>query len=148
MTTRPKSTTLPSYKYIFPSETASQGVGVTSAGDVTAKDTWALVPGGLAPWNLTPTTAAAPQDSTIKGQNATASFASVGGDIILAPGVGSVSNVSGNVKIQDTSGNAGWNTAHLMIGIYHIWVDSTTRLRIKSSAPTSDTDGTVIGTQT
>jgi hypothetical protein len=29
-----------------------------------------------------------------------------------------------------------------------LWVDSTGRLRIKTSAPTSDTDGTVVGTQT
>jgi hypothetical protein len=30
-----------------------------------------------------------------------------------------------------------------------LWVDSTTRLRIKATtAPTSDTDGTVVGTQT
>ena len=42
----------------------------------------------------------------------------------------------------------GWNTGHLEIGQYHLWVDSTGDLRIKSSAPTSDTDGTVVGTQT
>jgi hypothetical protein len=34
------------------------------------------------------------------------------------------------------------------VNIY-LWVDSTTRLRIKATtAPTSDTDGTVVGTQT
>lgn len=44
-------------------------------------------------------------------------------------------------------GGGGWNTGHLLLGSYHIWVDSTGDLRIKSSAPTSDTDGTVIGTQ-
>lgn len=47
---------------------------------------------------------------------------------------------------ENTSG--GWNTGHLQIGQYHLWVDSTGDLRIKSSAPTSDTDGTVVGTQT
>lgn len=31
---------------------------------------------------------------------------------------------------------------------YYLWVDSTGRLRIKSGAPTSDTDGTVVGAQT
>lgn len=29
----------------------------------------------------------------------------------------------------------------------YIWVDATGDLRIKTSAPTSDTDGTVVGTQ-
>ena len=148
MTTAARGVTLPNYKFLLPSETAGVGYLVSSAGDYTAKDTWALVPGGLAPYNATPTTAAAPQDSTIKGQNATAGYASGGGNILLVPGTGSVGNVSGNVQIKDTAGNAGWNTAHLMIGIYHLWVDSTGRLRVKNSAPTSDTDGTVVGTQT
>jgi hypothetical protein len=31
---------------------------------------------------------------------------------------------------------------------YYRWVDSTNRLRVKTTAPTSDTDGTVVGTQT
>lgn len=30
---------------------------------------------------------------------------------------------------------------------YYLWIDSTGDLRIKSSAPASDTDGTVAGTQ-
>ena len=30
---------------------------------------------------------------------------------------------------------------------YYLWVDTTGRLRIKSSAPTSATDGTIVGTQ-
>lgn len=47
----------------------------------------------------------------------------------------------------------GWGTpirSHLFtmrLGAYHLWVDATGDLRIKSSAPTSDTDGTVVGTQ-
>jgi hypothetical protein len=36
---------------------------------------------------------------------------------------------------------------HLILGIYHIWVDSTGNLRIKGSVPTSDADGTVVGAQ-
>lgn len=148
MTTKPKSSTLPSYKYLFPSETAGVGYRVTSAGDVTAKDTWALIPGGVAPANAAPTSAVAPQTSTIRGQDAASSFASAGGDVNITPGVGSVSNVSGNVVIKDTAGNSGWNTAHLKLGIYHFWVDSSGRLRVKNSAPISDTDGTVVGTQT
>lgn len=39
------------------------------------------------------------------------------------------------------------NTAALRIGAYYLWVDSTGDLRIKSSAPTSDTDGDVVGSQ-
>jgi hypothetical protein len=37
--------------------------------------------------------------------------------------------------------------AALRIGNNYLWVDSTGDLRIKSSEPTSDTDGTVVGTQ-
>ena len=148
MVNKARSTTLPSYKYLFPSESAGVGYLVTSSGDVTAKDTWALVPSGIAPYNLTPVTAVAPQVSTIRGQDAASSFAAPGGDVNITPGVGSVSNVSGNVVIKDTAGNSGWNTAHLKLGIYHFWVDSSGRLRVKNSTPISDTDGTVVGTQT
>jgi hypothetical protein len=42
----------------------------------------------------------------------------------------------------------GWNSAHIVMGANHLWVDATGKLRIKSSAPTSDTDGVVVGTQT
>jgi len=35
----------------------------------------------------------------------------------------------------------------LYFGSWALWVDSTGKLRIKSGAPTSDTDGTVVGTQ-
>jgi hypothetical protein len=41
-----------------------------------------------------------------------------------------------------------WSDGHLQLGPYHLWVDSSGRLRVKSGAPTSDTDGTVVGTQT
>lgn len=37
--------------------------------------------------------------------------------------------------------------APLILGEYHLWVDTTGDLRIKNGAPTSDTDGTVVGTQ-
>jgi hypothetical protein len=43
--------------------------------------------------------------------------------------------------------NNAWDTARLRLGNYFLWVDSTGDLRIKSSTPTSDTDGTVVGTQ-
>lgn len=35
----------------------------------------------------------------------------------------------------------------LQLGGYYFWVDSSGRLRIKNGAPTSDTDGTIVGTQ-
>jgi hypothetical protein len=35
----------------------------------------------------------------------------------------------------------------LQLGAYHLWVDSSGRLRIKNGTPTSDTDGVVVGTQ-
>lgn len=84
-----------------------------------------------------------------KAQNASVGFAATGGNVQLSPGTGSVGNVSGNVVIKDTANNGGsWNTAHIVMGIYHIWIDSSGRLRIKNAAPASDTDGTVVGTQT
>lgn len=45
-------------------------------------------------------------------------------------------------------GNSTWDGAHLILGAYHLWVDGSGKIRIKSGAPSSDTDGTVIGTQT
>ena len=51
--------------------------------------------------------------------------------------------VNGNAK---TTGGA-WNSGHLVMGAYHLWVDTSGRLRIKSSAPISALDGTVVGTQ-
>lgn len=43
--------------------------------------------------------------------------------------------------------DSAWNGAHFVMGVSHLWVDSSGRLRIKASAPTSDTDGTVVGAQ-
>lgn len=40
-----------------------------------------------------------------------------------------------------------WNGGLLWFGSYALWVDSTGDLRIKNGAPSSDTDGTVVGTQ-
>ncbi|MBA15579.1 MAG: hypothetical protein CMN73_04405 [Sphingomonas sp.] len=47
-------------------------------------------------------------------------------------------------KAQSSS----YNGRHLQIGAYHLWYDATGDLRTKNSAPASDTDGTVVGTQT
>lgn len=41
-----------------------------------------------------------------------------------------------------------WNGGMLQLGTYRLWVDSTGKLLIKNGVPTSDTDGTVVGTQT
>lgn len=40
-----------------------------------------------------------------------------------------------------------WNKNRLKLGGAFLWVDGSGRLRIKTSAPSSDTDGTVVGTQ-
>jgi Pectate lyase superfamily protein len=40
-----------------------------------------------------------------------------------------------------------YNGGLLRLGAYRLWVDSTGDLRIKNGAPSSDTDGTVVGTQ-
>lgn len=44
--------------------------------------------------------------------------------------------------------NQSWSGPSFSLGAYNLWVDSTGKLRIKNGAPTSDTDGTVVGTQT
>jgi hypothetical protein len=46
------------------------------------------------------------------------------------------------------AGGGAWDNGHLALGNYRVWVDATGDLRIKNGAPTGDTDGTVVGTQT
>ena len=58
----------------------------------------------------------------------------------------------GNTQLDVTNGTrlkvqGTWDGGYLMMGTYALWVDSTGDLRIKNGAPSSDTDGTVIGTQ-
>ena len=56
---------------------------------------------------------------------------------------------SGHLQIIGTTTGAGkWDGAHMIMGTYHLWIDATGDLRIKSSAPASDTDGAVVGAQT
>lgn len=43
---------------------------------------------------------------------------------------------------------SGWNKTHLIMGGHHFWIDGGGRLRMRDGAPTSETDGTVVGTQT
>lgn len=40
-----------------------------------------------------------------------------------------------------------WNGGHLIMGTVHYWNDATGKFRLKDGAPTSDTDGTIVGTQ-
>lgn len=59
----------------------------------------------------------------------------------------------GTEKIRMTSGGllttgSAWNGGHQVWGAYHLWIDASGKFRIKSGAPVSDTDGTVVGTQT
>jgi photosystem II stability/assembly factor-like uncharacterized protein len=49
---------------------------------------------------------------------------------------------SGNIV-----GLSAYNTGHLLLGLYHFWVDTSGCLRINNGAPASDFDGTVVGTQ-
>ncbi|WP_271814486.1 hypothetical protein [Clostridium beijerinckii] len=44
-------------------------------------------------------------------------------------------------------GDGTWNGSHIIMGSSHLWIDNGT-LRIKSSAPTSATDGVTVGSQT
>jgi hypothetical protein len=47
--------------------------------------------------------------------------------------------------IYQTAGD--WDKGHLQLGNYHLWVDGDGKLRIKSGAPASATDGAVVGQQ-
>ena len=52
-------------------------------------------------------------------------------------------DVNGNMKIR----SGGYNNGHLLLGNYHLWIDSTGNLRLNNGAPNTDSDGTVVGTQ-
>ena len=52
-----------------------------------------------------------------------------------------------NFYFSTQSGTCNWQQGHPVFGAYHLWVDGSGKLRIKSGAPTSDTDGTIVGTQ-
>lgn len=56
-----------------------------------------------------------------------------------------VFTVTGVGVAGPTSG--AWNGPHGKMGAFHLWVDASSRLRIKNGAPTSDTDGIIVGTQ-
>lgn len=54
-------------------------------------------------------------------------------------------NITGKVYGMLNTGGF-WNNPWLL-GDYYFWVDGTGRYRVKSSAPSSETDGTIVGTQ-
>lgn len=55
-------------------------------------------------------------------------------------------NGVGNVVMGGPTGGA-WNTTHLVVGTFHLWFDGSGVARVKNGAPTSATDGTVLGSQ-
>lgn len=59
-----------------------------------------------------------------------------------------LNNTQANFEIADINGISTFDSGHLVLGTFHIWVDSSSRLRIKNGVPTSQTDGVVVGTQT
>ena len=62
------------------------------------------------------------------------------------------SGIGQNTHISNASGASTWQNGHLVLGTtsnpFHLWADATGDLRIKNGAPTSDTDGAIVGTQT
>lgn len=52
------------------------------------------------------------------------------------------SSISANGLVRaGLGGVTQWNNGHVVLGDYHVWIDSTGILRYKSGSPTSDTDG-------
>lgn len=51
--------------------------------------------------------------------------------------------VPGDLRVGSTA----YDRGRLILGSHYLWVDTTGDLRIKSSVPSSDLDGTVVGTQ-
>ena len=146
MTTRAKGITLPVWPYIrFTNNYFEVSTDPTFNADTSLKYTAT----GIAPITATSvSTVASPASVSITSQNASASFASKGGDVLATSGVGSAGNPSGNFVVKDTAGAGGtYNTAHLQMGNYHLWFDSTGKLRYKTSQPASDTDGTIVNNE-
>ena len=77
------------------------------------------------------------------------------GAIDLTPVSGKSVNVKGGFTATGMINAPGglyaegkWDNGVIQLGGHRLWVDSTGKLRIKNSAPTSDTDGTIVGSQT
>lgn len=72
-------------------------------------------------------------------------------EMLYVPSTGSLRTgsqmlIESNV-VAGYNGTGGWDAGHVLIGGYHLWVDSLGKLRIKSGSPASDTDGVIVGTQ-
>lgn len=142
MTTRDKGITLPTWANV---RFTGGYFEVSSLADFSSNASYKYSYDGISPITQAAPVASAPQSLNIKAQDSNASFAAPGASVNLTPGVGSAGNKSGNIVIKDTVGTAAaWNQTHIELGSYHLWIDSTSRLRIKSSAPVLDTDGAVV----
>lgn len=86
------------------------------------------------------------------GETASIEFQKVVGsdnsNIVMTNSAGVVIQAFGDSPSGIRVGQGTWNDRPLILGAYYIWVDSSGRLRIKSGPASSDTDGTVVGTQT
>lgn len=142
MTTRSKGITYPSYSNV---RLTNGYFEVSTAIDYSSNASYKYTAQGIFPVTQIAPQLATPQFITIQAQDANATFGAIGGSISLITGVGSTGSVSGRVTIIDSAGSAGWNTAHLKMGAYHYWTDAGGRLRQKSSTPTTDLDGNVVG---
>lgn len=142
MTTKDKGITFPTGSSYVDIST-SVGLKVTpTPNDYTVKTAWNYGAAYQSPINLICGAGVAPTDFIVRGQDANALFAAPGGNLLFRAGVGSVGNVSGNILIQDSIGNGGaWNTTHPVFGTYHVWIDTSGRLRTKVSTPANTTDG-------
>jgi Right handed beta helix region len=56
-------------------------------------------------------------------------------------------NIDGEFFYHSTASDPASNASQIRLGSYTLWVDPAGRLRIKDGVPTSQTDGTVVGTQ-
>jgi hypothetical protein len=82
-----------------------------------------------------------------------ATFGGSGGALVFGPGGTSApdsrierqgSNLLGLAAGDSFALEGTYNGGHLLLGSNHLWLDATGKLRIKASAPSSDTDGTLV----
>ena len=59
-----------------------------------------------------------------------------------------VNLVGKDITLLGASGSSDYTKGRLVIGTYYFWVDGSGKFRLKAGAPTTDTDGTIVGTQT
>jgi len=68
--------------------------------------------------------------------------------ISLVSNTGRVTGKASAMLVSEENLDAQAERFPIQLGSNYLWVDSVGKLRIKTSAPISDTDGTVVGTQT